>query len=169
MQLSQLDRFELQPVGKLCCNCAFCDKRFMANEHYCRLKDSVMKILCESPYYSTIDCIYNTTCGMFTSRDDLAKMLEVEELEEFEMLKTLGKFNSVPEEIVKMRSNFFSDKHDATSKQIQYMRHLAASNQAVPPLKLGRHERDIDLVIDKSMLRSWISLEVSRQVKSTMI
>ena len=107
---------------------------------------------------------------MFTSRDDLAKMLEVEELEEFEMLKTLGKFSSIPEEIVKMRSNFFADKHDATSKQIQYMRYLATNNRVVPPLKLGSsHACDIDPVSDKSMLRSWISLEVSRQVKSAMI
>lgn len=140
----------------------------MVNDHYCILKDSIMKILCGSPT-SLIDCIFTTTCGMFTSRDDLAKMLEVEELEEFEMLKTLGKFSSIPEEIVKMRSNFFSDKHDATSKQIQYMRYLATSNRVVPPLKLGSHEYDIDPVSDKSMLRSWISDEVSKQVKSAMI
>lgn len=141
----------------------------MTDGHYCGLKDSIMKILCGSPS-SLIDCIFTTTCDMFTSRDDLAKMLEVEELEEFEMLKTLGKFNSIPEEIVKMRSNFFSDKHDATSKQIQYMRYLATSNRVVPPLKLGSsHECDIDPVSDRSMLRSWISLEVSRHLKSAMI
>ena len=141
----------------------------MTDGHYCGLKDSIMKILCGSPP-SLIDCIFTTTCDMFTSRDDLAKMLEVEELEEFEMLKTLGKFNSIPEEIIKMRSNFFSDKHDATSKQIQYMRYLATNNRVVPPLKLGSsHECDIDPVSDKSMLRSWISLEVSRQLKSAMI
>lgn len=141
----------------------------MTDDHYCSLKDSIMKILCESPS-SLIDCIFTTTCGMFTSRDDLAKMLEVEELEEFEMLKTLGKFSSIPEEIVKMRSNFFSDKHDAASKQIQYMRHLATSNRVVPPLKLGSsHECNIDPVSDKSMLRSWICLEASRRLKSAMI
>ena len=96
--------------------------------------------------------------------------VEVEELEEFEMLKTLGKFSSIPEEIVKMRSNFFSDKYDATSKQIQYMRYLATSNRVIPPLKLGSsHECDIDPVSDKSMLRSWISLEVSRNLKSAMM
>jgi hypothetical protein len=106
---------------------------------------------------------------MFTSRDDLAKMLEVEELEEFEMLKTLGKFNSIPKDIIKMRSNFFSDKHDATSKQIQYMKYLATSNQVIPPLKLGSHELDIDPVSDKSILRSWISFETSRRLKSAMI
>lgn len=141
----------------------------MTDGYYCSLKDSIMKILCGNPS-SLIDCIFNTTCDMFTSRDDLAKMLEVEELEEFEMLKTLGKFNSIPEEIIKMRSNFFADKHDATSKQIQYMRYLATSNRVVPPLKLGSsHECDIDPVSDKSMLRTWISLEVSRQLKSAMI
>ena len=107
---------------------------------------------------------------MFTSREEFARMVEVEELEEFEMLKTLGKFSSIPEEIVKMRINFFSDKHDATSKQIQYMRYLATSNRAIPPLKLGSsHECDIDPVSDKSILRSWISLEVSRNLKSAMI
>ena len=140
----------------------------MIDDHYCRLEDSIMKILCGSSS-SLIDCIFNTTCDMFTPKDDLAKMLEVEELEEFEMLKTLGKFNSIPEEIIKMRINFFSDKHDATSKQIKYMRYLATSNRVVPPLKLGSHEYDIDLVSDKSMLRSWISLEVSKQLKSAMI
>ena len=169
MQLSQLNRFEMKPIGKLCCCCAFCEKRFMTNDHYCSLTDSIMKIIGRSPS-SLIDCIFTTTCDMFTSRDDLAKMLEVEELEEFEMLKTLGKFSSIPEEIVKMRSNFFSDKHDATSKQIQYMRYLATSNRVVPPLKLGSsHECDIDSVSDKSMLRSWISFEVSKQMKSAMI
>lgn len=168
MRLSQLDRFELKPVGKLCYYCAFCKKQFMTDYHYCSLKDSIMKILCGDPP-SLIDCIFNTTCDMFTSRDDLAKMLEVEEFEEFEMLKTLGKFNSIPEEIIKMRSNFFTDKHDATSKQIQYMRYLATSNRVVPPLKLGSNECDIDSVSDKSMLRTWISLEVSRQLKSAMI
>ncbi len=139
----------------------------MADDHYCSLKDSIMKILCGSPS-SMIDCIFTTTCDMFTSRDDLAKMLKVEELEEFEMLKTLGKFSSIPEEIVKMRSNFFSDKHDATSKQIQYMRYLATSNKNVPPLKIGSNAR-IMLVDDKAILRSWISDEISKKLKSAMM
>ena len=169
MKLSQLDRFNLEPAVKICCNCAFCDKYFRTGDHYCSLRDAISKILNIAPA-SRISSIFNTTCDMFTSRDDLAKMLEVEKLEEFEMLKTLGKFSSIPEEIVKMRSNFFSDKHDATSKQIQYMRYLATSNLVVPPLKLGSsHECDIDHISDKSMMRSWISLEVSRRLKSAMI
>ena len=168
MKLSQLDRFHLEPAGKFCCHCAFCDKHFRTDDHYCCLRDAISKILNESPA-SWISCIFNTTCDMFTSREEFARMVEVEEYEKFKILNTLGKFNDIPDEIIKMRDNFFADKHDATSKQIQYMRYLATNNQVIPPLKLGSHECDIDPVSDKTMLRSWISLEVSRHLKSAMI
>ena len=168
MKLSQLDRFHLEPAGKLCCHCAFCDKHFRDDEYYCCLKDAISKILNESPA-SWISCIFNTTCDMFTSREEFAKMVEVEEHEKFKILNTLGKFNGIPDEILKMRDNFFVDKHDATSKQINYMQYLATINRAVPPLKLGSRECDIDPVSDKSMLRSWISDEVSKQMKSSMM
>lgn len=168
MKLSQLDRFNLEPAGKICCNCAFCDKYFRTGDHYCGLRDVISKILNKSPA-SRISCIFNTTCDLFTSKEEFARMVEVEEYEKFKILNALGKFNSIPEEILKMRENFFVDKHDATSKQINYMQHLATSNQSIPPLKLVSHECDIDPVSDKTMLRLWISDEVSKQVKSSMM
>ena len=169
MKLSQLDRFNIEPAGKICCHCAFCYKYFRTGDHYCSLRDAISEILDIAPA-SRIVSIFNTICDMFTSREEFARMVEVEEHEKFKILNALGKFNGIPDEILKMRDNFFVDKNDATSKQINYMRHLAISNQAIPPLKLGSsHECDIDPVSDKSMLRSWISLEVSRHLKSAMI
>lgn len=170
MQLSQLDRVELKPVGKMCCNCAFCGKRFMVDDYYCLLADRIYKILVRYPP-SCISCIYNTTCGMFSPKEEFAKMFEVEELEEFEMLKTFGKFSGIPDEVLKIRANWFLDQNDATDKQVDYVEYLVEANNRIPPLKIGGNINlvTVNQIHDKKILREWIGSQVESRIKANMI
>ncbi len=169
MQKKCLDRFTVKPLGKVCCNCGFCRKSFMSDDYYCRLQRLISEILLEYDY-SDISCIYTTACGMFSSREDLERMLEVEDHEEFEILKTLGKFNSIPEEIVKMRENFFIEKGDASAKQVSYVSYLATANKDIPPLKISSSAMPVvEPVNDKDALRLWIGSEVSKQMRDAMM
>ena len=108
---------------------------------------------------------------MFSPKEDLRRMLEVEEHEEFEILKTLGKFNSIPGEIVNMRENFFIDKDDASAKQVDYARHLVTVSKDIPPLKIFSSYAMfvVEPVNDKAALRLWIGNEVSKQMRDAMI
>lgn len=169
MQRTCLDRFTIEPLGKLCCNCGFCRKSFMSDDYYCRLQRFISEILCEYDY-SDISCIYTTACSMFSPRKDLERMLEVEEHEEFEILNTLGKFSSIPREIVKMRENFFDDKGDASAKQVSYSSHLATVNKVIPPLKISSPIMPVvEPVNDKAALRLWIGNEVSKHMRDAMM
>lgn len=169
MQRSCLARFTIKPLGKLCCNCGFCKKRFMTDDYYCRLQSFISAMLCEVDF-SDISCIYTTACSMFSPREDLERMLEVEDYEEFEILRTLGKFNSIPGEIVKMRENFFIDKDDASAKQVDYVRYLTNANKDIPPLKISSSAMPVvELVNDKAALRLWIGSEVSKQMRDAMM
>ena len=141
----------------------------MSDEYYCRLQRSILEILRDHDI-SYISCIYTTTCSMFSPREDLERMLEVEDHEEFEILKTLGKFNSIPREIVKMRENFFDDKDDASTKQLSYVSHLTTVSKDIPPLKISSSIMPVvEVVNDKAALRLWIGSEVSKQMRDAMM
>lgn len=169
-----IETYELKPQGPLCCNCAFCQRRFMGNDGYCcelRRKLVGLSGLEYSEYQVDISNIYTTSCKCFTSQANL-KALEAEDsLEKLEIMQSLGKFERVPAIIIEMRKNWFLDRGDATYKQFEYSAYLSRKHKRFVPAKIdgyGYGRLKISRCADKQIMRSWIG-ELMPSLKTQMM
>lgn len=168
MHISDLDQIEVKPIGNLCCNCAFCRREFRGEGHYCMLRAAVKN---DERFLSYIPCIWTTSCKCFSSQEPFMKMMNIKHYEEFEMLRTLGTFASLPDDVVIMRANWFLDQEDASDKQCNYAIYLAELNNITIPLKIEGHGyfMTINAVNDKKILRNWILSKIKDRVKTSML
>ena len=98
-------------------------------------------------------------------------MMNIKQYEEFEMLRTLGKFAGLPDDVIIMRANWFLDQQDASVKQCNYASYLAELNNVTIPLKIEGHGYFITIkaVNDKKILRNWILSKIKDRVKTSML
>jgi len=151
----------VEPQGDICYNCDFCRKEFRGENYYCALKKGLSHLVDldeRLTYEFEVGCIFTTSCQYFTRTSAMEALMNEESLEKFEIMKSLGKFDGVPDLILVMRRNWFVDKHDATQKQLEYSRYLAEKNGLVLPAKIdgSGYCCQITRCEDQGILRSWI-------------
>lgn len=158
-----IETYELEPQGPVCCNCAFCRRRFVEENghgYYCELHRRLVALSgFEYSYQFGILCIYTTSCKHFTSQTALEELDAEDSLEKIEIMQSLGKFEKIPPIIVEMRKNWFLDRGDATQNQFEYSAYLSRKHKRFVPAKIDGHEYGcirITRCADKQILRSWI-------------
>ena len=159
MEKNDIWNMRIIDMPNACKNCAFCHNVFRSYDTICLLRDECKKYIDISMPVVIPDknC---WTCSLFTDFNELQACKNIKNIEEFNVLRDLGKFSSMPEIVVNMVYNFFVSDGTASNEQLTYENTIACALKTVPPMMIDLDtfdcgNLDIRLVDNKKIVWKW--------------
>lgn len=172
MENNGIGTMHIIDVPNACKNCAFCHNVFRSCDTICLLREEHIKYF-DVPMSAIIPNENCWTCSLFTDFNELQACKNIKNIEEFNVLRDLGKFSSMPDLVVNMVYNFFVSDGTASNKQLTYENTIACALKIVPPMMIDLDtfdcgNLDIRLADNKKIVWKWTNEHV-KQFKEEFI